>query len=112
MPSVPTFFDPLLRGQPDQLKFLRNTIPHLHQHGFDADKSTPIYQLMYKREGIAITATVGGVHQRPGGDFIEFIFKSQSRTNLFYICGPYSGVWKGNPVMVGDTMDPQPTYFR
>lgn len=98
-------------NESDQDHFRREVVTHLTKNGFPVREDVRIYQLTYNLRGARVIATVGEMHERPGGDFIEFIFQSADRPGLYFVTGPGSGVVKGGPVMVGQDMLPRPVLF-
>lgn len=110
--SAPQYFDPLLeKDDPDHDQYRRAVVQHLAEAGLPVQEDVRIYQLDYNLRGQRIVATVGQEHARPGGDYVEFIFKSADHPGLYFITGPVSGVLRGGPVMVGQNMDPRPVHF-
>lgn len=112
MTATPQYFDPMLdANEADQDKWRRGVIAHLADNGQPVCEDVRIYRLAYNLRGEHIVATVGEMHERPGGDFVEFIFQSADRPGLYYVTGPGSGVLKGGPAMVGADMSPRPVPF-
>lgn len=110
--DAPRYFDPVPNDtDSDQDQLRRTTIAHLANNGMPAREDVRIYKLAYNLRGDSVVATVGGKHERPGGDLIEFIFQSADRPELYYVAGPYSGVMTGSLAMVGQDMSPRPVLF-
>lgn len=108
--ETPQFFVPAATS-PEQAEEVRQAvIDFLQLQGYQVAADDRIYSLRYNLRGEEKVSTVGEQDPRVGQVVIG-IYRCSDRDGLYFVTTPDRGVARGEPILIGDGMNPRPRHF-